>query len=146
MKKQLTTGVIIMVVVVSGGTTLMLTSQSSYGGGGKGAAILGRSIAAPIAITGDNIYIVWPTNKTRKDEVNFRTSSDGGVTFGDKITLSNSTHADSQDVEIAADGDNIVISWWERNATNEEPVARISSDAGATFGPLLRPATNGTIG
>ena len=146
MKKQLTIGVIIMIVLVIGGTTLMLTSQSSYGGGGKGAAIGQKSIAAPIAISGDNIYIAWPTNKTGNDEVNFRASTDGGASFADKINLSNSTDADSQDVEIAAEGDNIIITWWERNQTAEEPVARISSDNGASFEPLLRLATNGTIG
>ena len=76
----------------------------------------------------------------------FRGSSDGGTTFGDKINLSNTTDADSTDTEIAADGDNVMVSWWERNQTSEEPVARISIDNGATFGPLLKLSTNGTIG
>jgi hypothetical protein len=40
----------------------------------------------------------------------------------------------------------VVVSWWERNQTAEEPVAKISTDNGATFGPLLKLATNGTIG
>jgi hypothetical protein len=100
----------------------------------------------PIAISGDNIYIAWPTNRTGNDEVNFRASTDGGTTFADKINISNSTAADSQDVEIAADGDNVIITWWERNQTAEEPVAKLSTDNGATFGPLLKLATNGTIG
>jgi len=101
---------------------------------------------APIAISGDNVYIVWPTNKTGNDEVNFRASTDGGTTFADKINLSNSTDAESQDVEIAAGGDNVIITWWERNQTAQEPVARVSSDNGATFGPLLGLSTNGSIG
>ena len=64
----------------------------------------------------------------------------------DKINLSNSTEAESQDVEIAAEGDNVIVTWWEHNQTAEEPVAKISTDNGATFGPLLKLATNGTIG
>lgn len=44
----------------------------------------------------------------------FRASSDGGATFADKINLSNSTNAESQDVEIAADGENVIVTWWER--------------------------------
>jgi hypothetical protein len=40
-------------------------------------------------------------------------------------------------VEIAADGDNVIVTWWERNQTSEEPVARISTDNDATFEPLL---------
>ena len=101
---------------------------------------------APTVVSGDNIYIVWFSNKTGNDEVLFRSSNDGGTTFADKINLSNSTNADSTDTEIAADGDNVIVTWWERNQTAEEPVARISSDSGATFGPLLRLVANGTIG
>ena len=43
-----------------------------------------------------------------------------------------------QDVKIAADSDNSVITWWERNQTAQEPVMRISS-----VGPLLRLAKIG---
>ena len=43
----------------------------------------------------------------------FRASSDGGATFADKINLSNSTNAELQDVEIAADGENVIVTWWE---------------------------------
>jgi hypothetical protein len=40
----------------------------------------------------------------------------------------------------------VYVTWWERNETSDEPVARVSNDNGATFGPLLRLAANGTIG
>lgn len=76
----------------------------------------------------------------------FRASNDGGTTFMEKINLSNSSDTESQDVEIAADGSNVVITWWERNATSNEPMTRISSDTGETFGPLLKLSANGTIG
>jgi hypothetical protein len=68
------------------------------------------------------------------------------VTFADKINLSNTTSADSINAETAADGNNMIITWWERNATSEEPVVRVSTDSGTTFGPILRLASNGTIG
>ncbi len=106
-----------------------------------------REVAkAPVAISGDNIYAVWWTNKSGNDEVMFRASSDGGKTFGEKTYLSNTTNADSQDAEIAADGMNVVVTWWERNQTSNEPVLKISSDFGKTFGPLIKLANNGTIG
>jgi hypothetical protein len=100
----------------------------------------------PIAISGDNAYLAWWTNDTGNDEVMFRSSNDGGASFTDKINLSNTTDADSQDVEIAADGDTIIVTWWERNQTAEEPIMRISTDRGETFGSLLSLAANGTIG
>jgi hypothetical protein len=99
----------------------------------------------PVAISGDNIYLTWSSNKTGNDEVMFRVSSDAGKTFSDVIDLSNNTNSDSQDAEIAADGVRVAITWWERNQTSNEPVMIISDDGGKTFSPLLRLSTNGTI-
>jgi hypothetical protein len=50
------------------------------------------------------------------------------------------------DVEIAADFNKVVVSWWERNATRNEPMTRMSNDNGQTFGPILKLSMNGTIG
>jgi len=168
MNKHLIVGVIaVIVMALIGGTSQAI--QSSYGttisspprsleddinaAQSTSLGIKGLTISeivderkAPIATSGDNIYIAWPTNSTGNDEVTFRASTDNGATFADKINLSNSTGAESQDVEIAADGDNVIVTWWERNATSNEPVLKISTDNGETFGSLLRLAANGTIG
>jgi hypothetical protein len=104
---------------------------------------------APIAISGDNVYIVWFNDQNtpnNNSELLFRSSNDSGITFADKINLSNTTTADSINGEIAADGNNVIITWWERNSTSEEPVVRVSTDSGTTFGPILRLTSNGTIG
>jgi hypothetical protein len=131
------------IVVVAGPATIIGINQQAK------AAIFGfgKLTEAPIAISGDNIYIAWWTNNTENgnEEVMFRASSDGGATFGDRINLSNTTDADSWRVEIAGEGDNVVVSWWETNQTSDIPVARISTDAGETFGPMIMLATNGTI-
>jgi hypothetical protein len=37
---------------------------------------------------------------------------------------------DSVNAEIAADGDEVVVTWWERNQTSDEPVLRASVDNG----------------
>jgi hypothetical protein len=103
---------------------------------------------APAVVSGDNIYIAWWTNNTENEneEVMFRSSSDGGATFSNKTNLSNSTDSDSWRVEIAGEGDTVVVSWWETNQTSDVSVARVSNDGGETFGPLLMLGANGTIG
>jgi hypothetical protein len=101
---------------------------------------------APPAITGDNVYVAWWTNTTGNDEVMFRASTDMDQMFGDSINLSNTTDADSTRVEIDSGPDSVVVTWWETNATDDAPVMRISNDNGATFEPLLKLATNGTLG
>jgi hypothetical protein len=100
---------------------------------------------APIVTSGDNIYISWSTNITgNNDEVMFRVSTDGGKTFGDRMNLRNSTKSESQDAQIAASGDRVFVTWWERNATSNEPVMRVGTDNGKAFGPILKLAANGT--
>jgi hypothetical protein len=67
----------------------------------------------------------------------FKASTDGGKTFGEKMNLSNSTNAQSQDAQIAASGNSVFVTWWERNATSNEPVLRVSNDNGKTFGEMI---------
>jgi hypothetical protein len=92
----------------------------------------------PIATSGNYVYLAWPSNKTTADfEIMFRASTDNGKTFGPKINLSNSTGIDSERPEIAASGNNVYVSWWERNQTSNEPVLRVSNDNGKTFGEKI---------
>jgi hypothetical protein len=104
---------------------------------------------APMAVSqdGNNVYIVWWTNKSENWEVMFRASNDGGQTFGDKINLSNSSDTESQNAEIVAAGDNVFVSWWETSPEtgSSESVLRVSTDAGQTFGPMIMLGVNGTI-
>jgi hypothetical protein len=110
---------------------ISLPIQQSY-------SIFIRNAGAPIATSGDNnVYVTWWSNKTGNDEVMFKASTDVGKTFGDKINLSNTTKSDSQDVQLAAAGKNVYVSWWERNSTTNEPVMRVSNDNGKTFGDKI---------
>jgi len=108
---------------------------------------------AAIAISGDNFYTAWSTNIGGKgntsadNDIMFRSSADGGQSFGEKINLSNSTNADSTGVEIGAEGDNVAVLWWERNQTGtDEPVMRVSTNAGQIFGSPFKLTDNGIIG
>jgi hypothetical protein len=136
------------IVVVAGPAAIIGINQPADAVGGAG--ILGgrTDSKAPVVVSGDNIYIAWWTNKTENgnEEVMFRASNDGGATFSNKTNLSNSTDADSWRVEIAGEGENVVVSWWETNQTSDIPVARVSNDGGATFGPMILLAANGTLG
>ena len=133
---------VIVVIALAAVTSLPLQPADDA----TAAIALNPVLLVPIAISGDNIYVAWSTNKTANYEVMIRASTDGGTTFTDKINLSNSTDAESQDVQIAADNDNVIVTLWERNATSSEPVVTISTDNGITFAPITKLAANGTIG
>jgi hypothetical protein len=111
----------------------VILKQAAYG------AVSGHPLiqAAPMATSGDNVYVVWWSNKTGNDEVMFKASTDSGKTFGDKMNLSNSSNSNSQDAQIAASDNNVYVSWWERNSTSNEPVLRVSNDSGKTFGEKI---------
>jgi hypothetical protein len=144
MNENFSTRVVIIMALVTTAAAPSLPLQLT----GVAASItttLTPVLLVPIAISDDNVYLAWPTNKTGNYEVMFRASTDSGVTFTDKINLSNSTDAESQDVQIAADNDNVIVTWWERNATSNEPVVTISTDNGTTFAPVMKLAANGTI-
>jgi len=102
---------------------------------------------APIATSGNNVYIAWWSNKTGNDEIMFRASTDNGKTFGDKINLSNSTDR-SVDAEIAAQGSSVYVTWWEEvqkgSEETRQPVFRASTDNGKTFGDAFVLTTNNT--
>jgi hypothetical protein len=86
--------------------------------------------------------LMTKTPPNNNSEVLFRSSNDGGITFADRINLSNTTSADTINAGIAADGSNVIVTWRERNATSEEPVVTQSNDNGSTFGPVLKLTTN----
>jgi hypothetical protein len=140
MDSKLALGVIIMITL---GISFLLTARDAYG------AIRSYSGESQSEAIGANEYVAWFSNKSGNWEVMFRSSTDGGQTFSDKINLSNTTETDSVDVEISADGGNVLVTWWERgktNSTSDEPVGRASTDGGQTFNDLIRLSANGTIG
>jgi hypothetical protein len=143
MSKKLVLVVIVMITlgiaIIATTTTIQqqvdaVTSKRDFHGGTQ------------TSIFENNIYVAWWTNKTGNDEVMYRLSSDSGKTFTDKVNLSNTPNSDSVDVEISADEGRVAVSWWERNQTLNEPVIRISTDNGKTFGPVLKLASDGPIG
>jgi hypothetical protein len=142
-----TTGIVIAIILVAAGAATHFRQQETAEAFVDPNTFRGEK--APPAITGENVYVVWWTDKgtpNTNGEVIFRASTDSGATFGNKTNLSNTNNTDSVDAEIAAEGGNVMITWWERNQTANTPVARISTDNGETFGPTLNLATNGTLG
>jgi plastocyanin len=139
--------IIFGIILVTAGTTFSIL-QPAAGLMGD-ASIRITEPKAPMVASGDNLYIVWWTNKSGNWEVMFRASNDTGETIGDQINLSNSIDADSQNAEMVAQDDNVYVSWWETstNPANKtsESMLRISNDNGATFGPILMLGDNGTL-
>jgi hypothetical protein len=101
---------------------------------------------APIAASGDNVYVTWWDNKTGNWEVFFARSTDNGETFDNAINLSNAMGR-SEDSNIAASGDNVYVTWWDNKTGTREVYFRASTDNGETFGnAIMLNSTSGSGG
>ena len=116
---------------------LPLSLSTSSSDTSKSSQCCAPVFLVPISVSGNNAYVTWSSNKTGNDEIMFKMSADSGKTFGERMNLSNSPNSESQDVEIAASGNNVYVTWWERNQTMNEPMIRISNDNGKTFGEKI---------
>jgi hypothetical protein len=121
-------------------------------------------LLAPIKISGDNVFIVWPDNKTKPFltagagtdiipnipdsilpnwEIFFVRSSDAGKTFGIPLNLSNSPNGTSTGPEIDIHENNeginsIFVTFWDNKTGNQAPYLVLSRDDGNTFSSPIR--------
>ncbi len=101
--------------------------------------------AAPVAISGNNVYTAWNNASTtlHGDAIFFTKSTDGGKTFSKAMVLSppNTNSRVSvirNNVNINAAGNNVAVTWWTNETGALNPVIRTSTDDGNTFGNLIR--------
>ncbi len=121
-------------------------------------------LLAPVKISGDNVFIVWPDNKTKPFltagagtdiipnisdsmlpnwEIFFVRSSDAGETFGIPLNLSNSPNGTSTGPEIDIHENNeginsIFVTFWDNKTGNQAPYLVLSRDDGSTFTSPIR--------
>jgi hypothetical protein len=102
-----------------------------------GISVLKRAV--PIATEANNVYLAWPNNDTGHWNVFFAKSTDGGKTFAKNIMLSapNKGHVVDQDIQIAASGSNVYVTWWTNKTGTLMPVFRASTDNGDTFAKAI---------
>jgi hypothetical protein len=91
----------------------------------------GVSYAPAIAVDGSNIYVVWQDNTQGDEEIYFKRSVDGGVTWKTDKNLTNNAD-DSRYPAIAVDGSNIYVVWQDYTPA-EEIYFKRSGDGGATW-------------
>jgi hypothetical protein len=131
---------VLVITIAAAATPILLSIQIAY------AFSCRDFVDAPIAASGQNVYVTWATNKSGNWEVMFRASNDSGKTFTDKINLSNSPNADSFHSAVAASGENnVYVSLDDSRSGNVDTYVRTSTDGGKTFGPLVKINGTGTL-
>ena len=79
-----------ILILLSANVIVMTPMQSVNTANAQEQARFVPLFLAPIAASGDYVYVTWWDNKTGTREVYFRASTDNGETFGNTIML-NST-------------------------------------------------------
>ena len=101
----------------------------------------GSSLFSQIAVSGDNVYVVWADNTTPTGTIDlfFRKSTDGGTTFGPTQNLMENAPGDSVgQPQEAVSGNNVYVVWDNGNPGDGEKILlRKSIDAGMIFGPVV---------
>lgn len=121
-------------------------------------------LLAPIKISGDNVFIVWPDNIAKPFvtagagtdimpnisdsmlpnwDIFFVRSSDAGKTFGIPLNLSNSPNGTSTGPELDVHENNeginsVFVTFWDNKTGNQAPYLVLSRDDGTTFTSPIR--------
>ena len=88
----------------------------------------------PVNKSDNAVYAFWFSNITGNDEVKFRSSTDGGKTFTDKYNFIDSANTSSRGREIAISDNDIVISWWDKNASIDRSASSTGAGNGLIYG------------
>ena len=95
-------------------------------------------LEAPMATSGNNVFIAWPNNDTGHWNVFFAKSKDGGKTLKTMmISAPNKGNTIDQNTQISASGSNICVTWWTNKTGILIPVFRASNDNGNTFAKAI---------
>src|SRR5712691_5109240 len=143
MKEKAISGVIIVIVLATTiGVTpilLVLLQQSASAMAPRVMSVGYSDPRASIATSNNNVYVTWWDNRTGNWEVLFTKSSDNGKSFSDTINISNSSDARSLGARMAAQGNNVYITWWDTDKSTgvKNVFFRASNDNGNTFGSAI---------
>jgi len=88
-----------------------------------------------IAVSGNNVLIVWWEELEQDSDVFFIKSVDGGLNFSKPINLSQ-TSAKSIFPQIISNEENVYVLWHDYAHGNGDIFLRESTDSGATFGSI----------
>ncbi len=96
----------------------------------------GLSSFPQIAVSGENIHIVWQ-DTSPADDIFVASSSDGGSSFGEPVNVSNTTNGVSASPQVAVAEDNVFVTWHDSSTGDLEVLFAASDNGAASFGEVI---------
>ena len=91
-----------------------------------------------IASNGNVAHVVWYDTRDGNREIYYKRSTDGGVSWGADVRLTNDTAA-SYNPSIAVSGTLVHVTWYDKRIDNQNDIYyKRSTDSGINWGPDIR--------
>ena len=120
--------------------TPLLTAQPVYADWGAEIRLTnaaGNSKEPSVAVSGNNVHVVWFDSRDGNDEIYYRRSLDGGATWGADTRLTDNSSV-SDNPSIAVSGNIVHVAWYDQRDGDAEIYYKRSLDGGATWGADTR--------
>jgi len=72
-----------------------------------------------IAVSGQVVHIVWQDTRNINEEIYYKQSTDGGMSWGEDVRLTNASYA-SQNASVAVSRSSVHVVWYDNRDMNEE--------------------------
>lgn len=120
--------------------------RSADGGASWGADTrltnsVGNSWYPTLAVNGTVVHMVWYDDRNGNDEIYYKRSTDGGLSWGADVRLTNNTFSSSQP-SISVSGSMVHLVWVDWLDGNRELYYKNSTDGGLTWGATTRLTNN----
>jgi hypothetical protein len=102
---------------------------------------IGGSYSPSVAVSGSFVYVVWGDERDGNYEIYYKSSADGGISWGTDTRLTNNS-AYSWYPTVAVSGSDVHVVWWDERDENDEIYYKRSTDAGVSWGADTRLTNN----
>ena len=114
-----------------------LNSGQSWGDQVRLTMDSGNSINASVSASANDVHVVWQDNRNANDEIYYKRSTDGGLTWGPDLRLTNNQFKSSFPSAVSM-GKTILIVWSDMREGNAEIFGLRSVDNGDTWSEDIR--------
>ncbi len=97
----------------------------------------GNSINASVNSLDSDVHVIWQDNRNGNDEIYYKRSTDGGLTWGGDVRLTNNQFKSSFPSAVAM-GKTIMVVWSDLREGNAEIFGLRSVDKGETWSEAIR--------
>jgi len=102
------------------------------------------SVLPQIAVSGNDVYVVWADVRGANGNIIFRASHNNGLSFDSKINLSKDNKV-SYNPRLVADGNNVYAVWQVINGTVSDIFFSASNDRGRSFSKAINLSSDNGI-